>query len=102
MFGIPSLFFGPLITLLVSLFKRIPWVDSHAKTVATVLAAGAAVAATFHQNPAADLLTGISQAIVPAATAVSAAIATHEIAKPISDAIAGKPPVLPSSPLQGK
>lgn len=115
MFGIPALLMGPIITIVVSFLKRIwPGVGDHAKLAAAVLAAGASVVsvAVGHPNPAVDLLTGLSQQIgtlaATAATATAAAIAAHEVATPVSNAIAGRvaatpsAPSAPTSPLQGK
>lgn len=112
MFGIPAIFIGPIITVLVSLFKRIPFVDTHPKLIGAILAGGATVVSAIlgQGNPAADLLTGLSSQIgsLPAAVASVAASTvaitamasgTHELVKPVSDAIAGKSST--SSPLQG-
>jgi hypothetical protein len=82
---------GPIITLLVGFFKRIPFVANNPKLAAAILSAVATVVSVLPGvgGPIADIIKQLAgqvgqwaaAAIVAAATA-TVAIGTHEVAGP--------------------
>jgi hypothetical protein len=74
----PCLIYGPIITLLVALLKRIPWVAQYPKVVAAILSSLLAVGGTFFQ------LGDVSQLVQCTLSTFALSVATYEVAlKPL-------------------